>query len=159
MFEFRQYFYIFGKPSAVRVEWYPHVSSNSQRGRHFWGVKGRFFRFFVDSALTKSTFTPKTPLQNGNGWYHSTGIWLRYTNIIGACTCFFAKMFQGPKIAKNAVFWQFFAKNRIKTIFLNSTDSIFFIRWFFRKFWYQICPPTWSGSTKSSVFGPRGVDI
>jgi len=51
IFDFPQCRYSFGKPSTVRVEWYPHVSRKSQRGRLQGPLFGDFWAIFFDTTL------------------------------------------------------------------------------------------------------------
>jgi hypothetical protein len=116
-------------------------------------VKCRFFRFSGFSTLTKSIFTPKSPSINGNVWYSWKGNWLGYTVRCGATIRFCVNMFQEQKKAKNCILGHFIGKNRFKTIFLISTEFIFFIRWFLREFTYQNYRRTCPGTLKWSIFG------
>ena len=70
--DFPQCRYSFGKPSTVRVEWYPHVSRKSQRGRLQGPLFGDFFDFFFDRDLGKCTITQKVIRRSECGSHRRT---------------------------------------------------------------------------------------
>ena len=136
----------------------PPLSLRILTGEAPRAVKCRFLRFFAESDLTKSIFTPNKPPINGNVWHRWIGIWSPYKEIIEATISLCVKMFQKQKTAKKYIFGQFFRKNRFLPFLFGPTEFIFFIRWFFCEFTYQNYGSRCPGTSKWSFFGRFGVE-